>query len=54
MLEQKKIEYMCTWCGKRAIKMAAAGRPEPGTCPKKGTTRDGKGKPHTWVINRKI
>jgi len=53
MIGPKKIEYMCTWCGKRVTKIANSGRPEPGKCPKKGTTRDGGGKPHTWVINKK-
>ena len=50
----KQIEYMCSWCGKRIVKTAIVGRPEPGQCPKKGKTRDGKMKPHTWVINRKF
>lgn len=50
----KRIEYMCSWCGRKTTRLATAGRPEPGQCPKKGKTNDGKLKPHTWVINRKI
>lgn len=45
----KKIEYICTYCGKREIKAQIFGRPAPGRCPRK--TGD---KPHTWRINRKI
>ena len=44
------IEYMCTVCGKRALRSAIAGRPEPGTCPRARTA----GRPHRWVKNRTI
>ena len=45
----KKIEYICTYCGKRVMKAQNMGRPDPGKCPRK------KGdKPHTWRINRKV
>lgn len=50
----KRIEYMCSWCGKKTTRPAQLGRPEPGQCPRKGKTADGRSKPHTWVINRKI
>lgn len=45
-------EYMCSWCGKRVA--SAIGRPSPGTCPRKGKTKDGRTKPHTWVVTRTI
>lgn len=44
----KKIEYMCSWCGKRETKSANGGRPMPGKCPRKRN-----GGPHTWVVNKK-
>ena len=53
-MEIKKIEYMCSWCGKRVMRTTRVGRPEPGQCPRKGKTADGRPKPHTWVINRKL
>lgn len=49
-----RIEYMCSYCGIKQTKAANAGRPMPGTCSKKGKTRDGKSKPHSWVVNRKF
>lgn len=54
MADAKHIEYMCSWCGRKIVKGSAFGRPEPGQCPRKGKTRDGKMKPHTWTINRKF
>lgn len=52
-MEKKKVtEWKCTWCG--TTKLCSIGRPNPGNCPRKGKTKDGKPKPHTWVINRKI
>lgn len=45
----KKIEYMCSYCGKKVIKTQSLGRPDPGKCPRKQGD-----KPHTWRINRKI
>lgn len=41
-----RIEYMCTYCGKRTVRVRWAGRPEPGTCPR----RNGNS-PHRWIIN---
>ena len=43
----KKIEYMCTYCGRKETRKEGMGRPMPGKC----SRRDGK--PHRWVINRK-
>ena len=45
----KKIEYMCSYCGRKMIRADWAGRPDPGTCPRK--TGD---KPHSWRKNREI
>lgn len=53
MSDGKNIEYICTVCGKRVAKRAFQGRPEPGNCPRKPKSRDGKYKPHSWVVNRK-
>lgn len=47
------VEYMCSWCGTKTTRSTVMGRPLPGTCPRKAKTRDGKMKPHTWVVNRK-
>lgn len=45
----KRIEYMCSHCGKKEIRFVSMGRPQPGKCPRK------KGdKPHTWTVNRKF
>ena len=49
-----KIEYMCRYCGLKTTRGVVMGRPMPGNCPKKGKTRDGKTKPHSWVINRRF
>jgi hypothetical protein len=43
------IEWMCRTCGKKENKVDYAGRPMPGTCPRKKS--DG---PHSWVRNRKL
>jgi hypothetical protein len=39
-------QWQCTYCGQR---QGNATRPQPGICVKKGKTRDGKTKPHSWV-----
>lgn len=45
----KRIEYMCSYCGRKTTKSILSGRPEPGKCPRrKGDS------PHSWVINRKL
>ena len=31
----KRIEYMCTHCGKKEIRFVSAGKPQPGKCPRK-------------------
>lgn len=49
-----RIEYMCSYCGTKQIRGIATGKPQPGICHRKGKTSDGKSKPHTWIINRKI
>lgn len=53
MATVKYIQYMCSWCGKRVMRGATTGRPDPGQCPRKNKTKDGRSKPHTWVINKK-
>lgn len=50
----KMIEYKCSYCGDTAIRSITAGKPNPGTCFRKGKTKDGRTKPHTWVKNRTI
>lgn len=47
-------EYICTYCGKKVQKTRGEGRPEPGYCSRKPRNADGKMKPHTWRINRKL
>ena len=48
------IEYICTYCGAKKLKGLNMGRPEPGACPRKGKTADGRPKPHSWRRNRTI
>lgn len=50
----KIIEYKCSYCGSTATRAITAGRPTPGTCLRKGKTKDGRLKPHTWVKSRVI
>jgi hypothetical protein len=38
-------KFQCTYCGIHATSFT---RPPPGNCLKKGKTRDGKWKPHSW------
>lgn len=45
----KKIEYICSYCGKKIMKSQTSGRPDPGKCPRKPGD-----KPHTWRVNRRI
>ena len=49
-----RIEYICTYCGTKVSRANIAGRPQPGYCPRKPKDKNGKMKPHTWRINRKI
>ena len=30
----KRIEYMCSHCGKKTIRFVSEGRPQPGKCPR--------------------
>lgn len=48
------VAYICSYCGARQVKSTGSGRPAPGTCARKGKTRDGRTKPHTWVIDKKF
>ncbi len=48
------VDYICTWCGQHSLRRASQGRPMPGECPRKPKGRDGKSKPHTWVVNKKF
>jgi len=50
----RKIEYICTWCGQKVVTFTSNGRPQPGYCPRKPRDRDGKMKPHTWTINKRM
>ena len=45
----KRIEYMCSQCGKKETRFVSMGKPQPGKCPRKGN-----GKPHSWTVNRKF
>ena len=47
------VDYKCSWCGMTQTKSVNSGRPAPGNCPRKPKFKDGKYKPHTWVINKK-
>ena len=31
----KRIEYMCSHCGKKETRFVSMGRPQPGKCPRK-------------------
>lgn len=50
----ERTEYICSYCGRRCVRLASQGRPAPGNCMRKEKTKDGKMKPHTWVFNRKL
>lgn len=45
----KFIEYMCRYCGKKVTRGVNAGRPEPGTCPRRKMETA-----HSWLINRRF
>ena len=47
------IEYKCSYCGATSTRGANSGRPDSGNCSRKGKTKDGRYKPHSWVVNRK-
>lgn len=46
------VQYTCTYCGNKMTLNATAGRPNPGTCPKR-PKKNGTGMPHRWVVNKK-
>ena len=50
--KKRAIEYICTYCGAKKVITENLGRPDPGTCLRKGKGVNGKGKPHSWVRNR--
>ena len=50
--QEIRVEYMCTWCGKRVIKDKRFGRPMPGICPLRSTAE--RKRPHVWVSNRQL
>ena len=52
--KQIRVEYICTYCGKKEIKFSTSGRPVPGICVKNGKTSDGRTHPHSWRLNRKL
>ena len=54
IMAAKHVEYICSYCGTRVTRSVEFGRPNPGTCSRKGKTKDGKGKPHTWVVSRRF
>lgn len=43
----RKIEYMCSQCGRKEQRGENMGRPMPGKCPRKKN-----GGPHSWKKNR--
>ena len=43
----QRIVWVCKNCGSRENRGTASGRPRPGSC------RRMKGKPHSWVIDKK-
>ncbi len=42
-----RVEYMCSYCGRKTTKAKNQGRPLPGRCPRKKN-----GGPHSWRKNR--
>lgn len=52
MLGYAKIEYMCSFCGKKVSRLATTGKPAPDKCEAK-KKKDGSMGPHSWKINRK-
>jgi len=45
----KRIEYMCTYCGKKETRSPSMGRLQLDKCPRKNGD-----KAHSWVINRRL
>lgn len=46
----KRIEYMCSQCGKKEMRFVSQGKPQPGKCPRS----TGGTKPHRWTVNRRL
>ena len=46
-IKMKRIEWICTYCGKRSTMSERMGRPQPGKCPRKQGD-----KPHSWRKNK--
>ena len=42
------VKWICTYCGIRTMSVKGR-RPVPGVCIKKGKTKDGRTKPHSWT-----
>lgn len=42
------VRWQCTYCG-MIVNRQKGIRPQPGTCSRKGKTKDGRTKPHSWV-----
>lgn len=53
MANYTQVQYKCSYCGTTTTRSVSAGRPNPGNCTRKPKTKDGKYKPHSWVINKK-
>lgn len=47
-----RVEYLCSWCGKRVMCSSTHGRPEPGVCPDRSS--ETRKYPHVWRVNRKF
>lgn len=47
------IEYMCRFCGRKVVRGALTGKPQPGNCPRKPKVA-GRMQPHSWSVNRKF
>ncbi|MBQ3545367.1 MAG: hypothetical protein IJA34_10350 [Lachnospiraceae bacterium] len=47
MERDKKVEYICTYCGQKVVRSRLIGRPAPGKCIRKQGD-----KPHSWRQNR--
>lgn len=46
---KRNVEYMCSYCGKKQVKLINMGRPMPGTCPRRNGSM-----PHRWITNKKF
>lgn len=46
---EKRVEYMCSYCGKKEIRLKSIGRPMPGKCPRRNGDM-----PHRWIVNRTL